>query len=289
VTLSERRVVFFLATSYIGFVGNAVKLYSRCCRKTGVDRKNIKSAISIKSHIQETNMFKNISLHRVILAAVMAVSAVAAQAACLDNVVLVHGNTAYPSAWNNTVSTLKSRGYVDSQLYRPSWGSKTCATCNDHNSTNTGVVKTALQNAKAASCTGKIDVIGHSMGVTLAMKAINELGYAGYVNTFVGVAGAQHGLNSCGVYPWNVWNSTCGSNGLSINSPLINSVRSKRYGTKMYSIKSWIDQIVCSGSCYVYGSHTSNVDYQNATYDYALGHFGLQTDTTGKQADLLMN
>ena len=150
-------------------------------------------------------------------------------------------------------------------------------------------MKAALQQAKAASCTGKIDVIGHSMGVTLAMKAINELGYSGYVNTFVGVAGAQHGLNSCGVYPWNVWSSTCGSNGLSINSPLINSVRNKRYGTKMYSIKSWIDEIVCVGSCYVYGSHTSNVDYQNATYDFALGHFGLQLYTTTTQASLLMN
>jgi hypothetical protein len=229
------------------------------------------------------------SLSRLLAAAALALTAIATQAACLDNIVLVHGNTAYPSAWNNTVSTLKGRGYVDSQLYLPSWGSKTCASCNDHGATNTNPVKSALQAAKAASCTGKIDVIGHSMGVTLAMKAINELGYSGYVNTFVGVAGAQHGLNSCGVYPWNVANATCGSNGLSIDSPLIKSVRGKRYGAKMYSIKSWIDEIVCAGSCYVYGSHTSNVDMQNATYDFALGHFGLQTGTTSAQANLLMN
>ncbi len=232
---------------------------------------------------------KSFSIARLLAAATLALTGVAAQAACLDSIVLVHGNTAYPSAWNSTVSTLKSRGYLDSQLFRPSWGSKTNAGSNDHNTTNTGVVKTALQQAKAASCTGKIDVIGHSMGVTLAMKAINELGYAGYVNTFVSVAGAQHGLNSCGVYPYNVWSATCGSNGLSIDSPLIQSVKNKRYGTKMYSIKSWMDEIVCSGSCYVWGSHTSNVDLQNATYDYALGHFGLQTYTTTKQADLLMN
>ena len=127
------------------------------------------------------------------------------------------------------------------------------------------------------------------MGVTLAMKAINELGYAGRVNTFVSIAGAQHGLNSCGVYPFNVFSATCGANGLSIDSPLIQSVRGKRYGAKMYSIKSWIDEIVCVGSCYVYGSHTSNVDGQNVTYDYSLGHFGLLTYTTSRQADLLMN
>ncbi|MBS0307340.1 MAG: alpha/beta hydrolase, partial [Proteobacteria bacterium] len=154
------------------------------------------------------------SLRRLITAAALTLSVIAAQAACLDNIVMVHGNMAYPSSWDNTVATLKSRGYTDSQLFRPSWGSKICAACNDHNSTNTTVVKNALKSALAASCTGKIDVIGHSMGVTLAMKAINELAYSSKVNTFVGVAGAQHGLNSCGWYPWNVWSSTCGANGL---------------------------------------------------------------------------
>jgi triacylglycerol lipase len=217
----------------------------------------------------------------------LALTAFSAQAACLDNVVMVHGNTAYPSSWNNTVSALKSRGYYDSQIFRPSWGSKTCAACNDHTSTELGPVKTALQSAVSKSCTGKIDVIGHSMGVTLAMKAINDLGYAGRVNSFIGIAGAQHGLNSCGTYPYNVASTTCGANGLSKNSPLINSVKGKRYGAKMYSIKSYIDQIVCYGGCYVNGSHTSNIDYQNATYDYSLGHFYLQTKTTSRQADLI--
>ncbi|QAU32841.1 alpha/beta fold hydrolase [Janthinobacterium sp. 17J80-10] len=229
------------------------------------------------------------SLSRLLAAAALAVSSFAAQAACLDNVVLVHGNMAYPSSWNNTVAELKARGYVASQLFLPSWGSKINAGSNSHDATNTGVVKSALQSALASSCTGKIDVIGHSMGVTLAMKAINELGYSSKVNSFIGVAGAQHGLNSCGVYPFNVWSATCGSAGLSIDSPLIVSVKNKRYGAKMYSIKSWMDELVCIGSCYVWGAHTSNIDMQNASYDYALGHLGLQAYTTIKQADLIMN
>ncbi len=222
-------------------------------------------------------------------AASLVFAAGGAQAACLDNVVLVHGNTGSPSHWNSTVTTLKGRGYLASQLYLPNWGSKTSAGSNDHGSVNTGVVKSSIQAAADSSCTGKIDVVSHSMGVTLAMKALNELGYAGRVNSFIGIAGAQHGLNSCGVYPFNVASATCGANGLSIGSPLINSVRNKRYGAKMYSIKSWIDEIVCIGSCYVYGSHTSNIDAQNASYDYSLGHFGLVTYTTSRQADLIMN
>ncbi len=232
---------------------------------------------------------KPFSASALLAAATFVLSAAGAQAACLDNVVLVHGNADSPSRWNNTVSTLKSRGYLASQLYLPNWGSKTNAGSNDHGSVNTGVVKSSLQAAAASSCSGKIDVIGHSMGVTLAMKAINELAYAGRVNSFIGVAGAQHGLNSCGVYPFNVQNATCGANGLSIDSPLIKSVRGKRYATKMYSIKSWIDEIVCIGSCYVYGWHTSNIDMQNASYDYALGHFGLALSTTSRQSDLIMN
>lgn len=223
-----------------------------------------------------------------VFAIVLMAACAAANAACVDSVVMVHGNAGYPSDWNETVNELRFRGYADSQLYRPSWGSKTCAACNDHGSGNVNPVKTALQQAKAASCTGKIDVIGHSMGVTLAMKAINELAYSGSVDAFVGIAGAQHGLNSCGVYPYNVLTSTCGANGLSINSPLINSVRNKRYASRMYSIKSFFDEVVCYGSCYVYGSHTSNIDLQNASYTYnTLGHFGLQRYTTTTQANLL--
>jgi triacylglycerol lipase len=232
---------------------------------------------------------KPFSSVRLLAAAVLALLGSGARAACLDNVVLVHGNTGAPADWNNTVAELKARGYLASQLYLPNWGSKTNAASNDHGTANTTVVKNSMTAAYASSCTGKIDVIGHSMGVTLAMKAINELAYAGRVNSFVGVAGAQWGMNSCGVYPFNVLTPTCGANGLSIDSPLTKSVRGKRYGAKMYSIKSWIDEVVCAGSCYVYGAHTSNIDMQNSTTDYSLGHFGLQAYTTIRQADLLMN
>jgi len=229
-------------------------------------------------------------IKRASLLAALSLPFAAAQAACIDNVVMVHGNAGYPSHWNNTVSLLKSKGWLDSQIFRPDWGRKglTGASLNAHDSTNTGKIKTAISSAISKSCTGKIDVLGHSMGVTLAMKAINELGVSGKVNTFVGIAGAQHGLLSCGIYPFNVLTPSCGSQGLSIGSPLINSVRNKRYGAKMYSIKSWIDEVVCStGTCLVYGSHTSNVDMQNASYDFALGHIGLVYYTSTKQWELI--
>lgn len=209
-------------------------------------------------------------------------------AACKDNVVLVHGNTASPSSWDNTLNELYSRGYTSNEIFNPSWGSKSCATCNNHSGSEETPVRNAIVNAINSSCTGKIDIIGHSMGVTLAAQQIDKLAAASYVDTFVGVAGAMLGLRSCGVYPYNVWNSTCGSAGLSISSPFLDGLYGVPLGNKVYSIKSFSDQIICStGNCYVYGIHSSRIWNEDATYTYALGHFGLQTDTVNKQVDLI--
>jgi len=211
-----------------------------------------------------------------------------ANAVCKDNVVLVHGNTASPSSWNNTLNELYARGYSNNEIFTPSWGSKSCATCNNHSGSEETPVRNAIVNAINGSCTGKIDIIGHSMGVTLAAQQIDKLAAASYVDTFVGVAGALLGLRSCGVYPYNVWNSTCGSAGLSISSPFLDGIYGVPLGDKVYSIKSFIDQIVCStGSCYVYGMHSSRIWNEDATYTYSLGHFGLQTDTATEQVNLI--
>ena len=51
------------------------------------------------------------------------------QAACVDAVVLVHGNTATPASWDNTYNYLLTKGYSSSDIYRPDWGSKSCAAC----------------------------------------------------------------------------------------------------------------------------------------------------------------
>lgn len=207
-----------------------------------------------------------------------------ALAACVDQVLFVHGNTGSPSDWNNTKSYLQGKGYSTSQMTFANWGSKSCAACNDHSGSELTSVKNAVNSAISASCTGKIDVIGHSMGVALAAKAVLDLGKNGKVDSFVGIAGAWKGLNSCGVYPFNVASTTCGRYGLSISSDVMDQLAGKRMGARRYSIKSYYDQIVCLGSCYVYGTHTSNLDGQNgsSTFNY-LGHFGLQSSTASTQ------
>jgi pimeloyl-ACP methyl ester carboxylesterase len=211
-----------------------------------------------------------------------------AGAACVDNVVLVHGNTGSPSDFDNTYNELIFRGYSASQIFRPNWGNRACAACNDHSGSEETPVATALSQAKASSCTGKIDVIAHSMGATLAARQIGKLSLAGSVHTFVGVAGAFRGLWSCGTYPLNVPTSTCGAWGLSINSPLLNGLRSQVFAQRAYSIKSWSDQVVCAtGICTVGGIHSSAVPGELGTLNFALGHFGLLSGTPITQVNLI--
>ncbi|MFC6978961.1 alpha/beta fold hydrolase [Microbulbifer taiwanensis] len=210
------------------------------------------------------------------------------RAACVDSVVLVHGNTGAPSDWDNTYQQLLDEGYSNSQIHRPSWGSKSCAACNDHSGTEENPVRSAIADAITASCTGRIDVIGHSMGVTLAAQQIIKLGAQDQVDAFVGVAGAYRGLWSCGTYPFNVYNSTCGSNGLSVSSPFLDWLYGKSIAARVYSIKSWSDQVVCAtGYCTVAGVHSSRIAGEDATYTYAYGHFGLQAYTYERQVSLI--
>ncbi len=214
--------------------------------------------------------------------------AVSAEAACRDAVVLVHGNAGKPADFNNTYNELLGRGYSSAEIFRPNWGSKTCPACNDHDGSEIVPVKDAINQALSKSCTGKIDVIGHSMGVTLSAKAILDLGVSGKVHTFVGIAGAYRGLWTCGTYPYNVVTSTCGYWGLSVSSPFLDWLYGKRMASRIYSIKSNIDQIVCAtGVCTVGGKHSSSIANENASYTYSKGHFGLLTDTYVKQVDLI--
>lgn len=209
-------------------------------------------------------------------------------AACRDAVVLVHGNAGNPSQFDNTYVELRARGWADREILRPSWGSKSCAACNDHSGSEETPVVNALVEAVARSCTGRIDVIGHSMGVTLAAKELVAKGLTSKVDAFIGIAGAYRGLWTCGTYPYNVWTSTCGAQGLSINSPLLNSLAGKRLGQRVYSLKSWMDEIVCAtGVCTVGGVHSSILPNETSSTTYALGHFGLLSATAKKQVDLI--
>lgn len=221
-------------------------------------------------------------------ALLLAVLSPSVGAACVDSVVLVHGNAGSPQDFANTVAELKRRGYGDAQIHVPSWGSRTCAACNDHYGQEETPVASALATARSHSCTGRVDVIAHSMGATLAAQQIGKLGMSASVDAFVGIAGAFRGLWSCGTYPFNVPTSTCAAWGLSVASPFLSTLSSQRFAARSYTLRSWSDQVVCAtGVCTVGGVHSSVVPGQTAAVTLALGHFGLLTQTAVLQADLI--
>ncbi|MDH5823739.1 alpha/beta fold hydrolase [Luteimonas sp. RD2P54] len=212
----------------------------------------------------------------------------AAWSACRDPVVLVHGNTGTPSQFDATRQELLARGYSAGEIFAPAWGSASCAACNDHDGSEETPVLDAMVEAIAGSCSGRIDVIGHSMGATLAARQIADNGLAGDVDAFVGIAGAFRGLWSCGTWPWAVATSTCGRWGLSVSSPFLDGLYGSRFGSRVYSIKSWYDQVVCyGGACTVGGIHSSSIWNEDASYSYAYGHFGLLGQTASRQANLI--
>lgn len=205
---------------------------------------------------------------------------------CRDAVVLVHGNAGSSSDWDNTYHELMAEGYSAQEVFRPNWGSS-CAACNNHYGSEETPVRNAISAAIAQSCTDQVDIIAHSMGVTLAIDQILDLNAKSQIDDFVGVAGALRGLRSCGYYPFNVANSTCGYWGLSIGSPFLNSIYGEQFAKNSYSIKSWSDQIVCMGGCTVGGVHSSRIWNETATYTFSYGHFGLQAYTSQLQVSLI--
>ena len=85
-----------------------------------------------------------------------------------------------------------------------------------------------------------------------------------------------------------MWTSTCGAWGLSVSSPFLNGLAGKRFGTRMHSLKSYADEIVCStGICTVAGVHSSSIPGENTSTTYTWGHYGLLWYTAAKQADLI--
>ena len=153
-------------------------------------------------------------------------------------VIFIHGNsdkaigtgTAGQTGWNASIEYFQSQGYKTSELYATTWGPANAALSayQYHSKTNVMKVRKFIEAVKAYTGAAKVDIVAHSMGVTLARKAILG-GWAtdsleggdyyvgdsltGSVDTFVGIAGANLGLTSC--YQTGTTTYTCGStNGL---------------------------------------------------------------------------
>lgn len=233
-------------------------------------------------------------------------------------VIFIHGNSdsalgqsSIFTGWNSSIDYFKSQGYKTSELYAMTWGDANPALSayQYHSKPNLQKIRAFIQAVKAYTGATKVDIVTHSMGVTLTRKAIlggsgNDAANGGSYNlgasltssvdTFVGIAGANWGLVSC--YQTGGSTPTCAAtNGLypgyASGSPpwgLSNILYNVNYsgshyeGNFVYTIWSTADEVIGYGNV-VYGRYTSQIPGQNGEKRftaYPYGHINSK-DLTG--------
>src|SRR5215470_1446914 len=123
-------------------------------------------------------------------------------------VIFVHGNTvnatffAKPSTSGvpSVYDTLKAAGYNDCELFGITYLSpseQAAEPLNYHTPTKAALIRDFIVAVKAYTGRSKVDILAHSMGVTVALHGITFGNLWGSIGTFVNVAGGLRGLSSC--------------------------------------------------------------------------------------------
>jgi len=237
-----------------------------------------------------------------------------------EPVIFFHGNSDHAvgtegddfNGFTDTITYFLSQGYKESELYITTWGpaNKNLASQQTHSYQYVNYLRNFTDAVLKYTKAKKINVIAHSMGVTLARKVIRggsmtdngatyQLGesFAPKVDTFLGIAGANLGLVNCkfsfalptcgkanGFYP----GTAEGPVGLStyLNDLLQNK---EKEGDYVFTMLSTADDLILYGDK-VYGKYTSQIDYENDSKIYNnLGHMALKRQTAQEQYQIITN
>lgn len=132
-------------------------------------------------------------------------------------VILVHGNNVDAADWYPVVDVLHANGYTDQEIWALSYNGRGCnngtalftpnpraagehgscssvVTGNDVNVPDLIAFIAAVRDYTGSS---RFSIVAHSLGVTLARKAVAAAGLTGDLVGFVGIAGANHGTDFC--------------------------------------------------------------------------------------------
>jgi hypothetical protein len=123
-------------------------------------------------------------------------------------VIFVHGNSvnatffARPSTSGapSVYDTLRAAGYNDCELFGITYlspGEQATQQLNFHTSTKAARIRDFIKAVKAYTGKSKVNILAHSMGVTVALHGITFGNLWGSIDTFVNVAGGLKGLSSC--------------------------------------------------------------------------------------------
>lgn len=144
-------------------------------------------------------------------------------------VIFVHGNGDNAISWDMPPSAvsgysapprsvydeLKARGYNDCELFGVTYLSSSeqgSAQYNYHSSSKYSILKTFIDKVKAYTGKTQVDIVTHSMGVSMSLAALHYYGNWSSVRKFVNIGGGIRGLYSCYYTGYaNAYASTCGS------------------------------------------------------------------------------
>lgn len=209
-----------------------------------------------------------------------------------EPVIFIHGNTGSAEDWREARDAFVARGYRPAELYAltydTSGADRKGSMTRYHSRRLLEQVRGFIQAVKEYTGAEKVDVIAHSLGVTLARGAIKggpqsdlletgryDLGpsIGRDVDTFVGIAGANKGLTSC--IPSSTTLPVCGlSNGLSPSSAYLarlNANPAREADHRVYTMWSTDDNVIGQEAKY-----TSPIPGEDASVPFrGYDHYGL--------------
>lgn len=212
-------------------------------------------------------------------------------------VIFIHGNSdvgfgrgtadgyvSWQTGFRSLATFLAGKGYEKSELYTTTWGpaNPNAASNNYHSKEYVTRLRAFVEAVIAYTGAQKVNIIGHSMGVTLGRKVIkggNAIDHSAgnydvgpslknKVKTFIGLAGANLGLTAC----WTATTMpTCGTKDgffpgampSSGPSTFLNdlNVNGGAEGDKVYTIWSKYDDLILY-ECVVWGKVTCRIPGQ---------------------------
>ncbi len=120
-------------------------------------------------------------------------------------------STGVPSAY----AAFKAAGYKDCELFGINWLSaaqRQSPTSNYHSFDKAARVRDFIVDVLAYTQASKVDIIGHSMGVTVSLHALERFSLQSKLRRFIAISGALRGLSVCTQVGYaNPYFPTCGS------------------------------------------------------------------------------
>lgn len=204
-------------------------------------------------------------------------------------VVFLHGNGDEAKNFDYPTSTgvasvydaFRSAGYNDCELFGVNWLSSSergLPQFNYHKPSKAELIADFLWDVMAYTGSTQVDVVSHSLGVTMGLYAVEDDGLWSRVRRFVAIAGGMRGLVSCyyvgyanayyptcgsqnyynsgifGLYPhsWSTWNPRMGNGGFR-DYPSGKSTWFYALGADVH------DEVLCGTASYVAGCGDSAV------------------------------